>query len=470
MNLTNFFRTYGSYVEQPRIIRTVGHYAAGICGAGGIAGLTAMDTYKAQPDERNKVLIRDALVLGGTAVGTFLAARHFMPLPTAEEAKIATEHFVKDVKGVLENPEYSGAYNNLIKHLDTLKDKAKLQVADYKKIISEIEEKSTPEKAKEVLSEIFEGEDDFPGFTKELWPKLTQKGIISKDKMVEEGEVRKMFNFFVVGGLSVLSGIAGGLAANKINKVKDPNSTVNMVKEGVFQFVANIALCAVGAFGAILGMSHKPIAQGLANMGPMGKALKTLGICMGLSLGIFGGGVIANKLGANVINPLCDKIQGKELQPQTDPKQGKRKIEFWDAILHLDDVPTALALAGLEIVEPIIPYFFGISGYRAGIGYRNDPSSKAAAGGKNSAPIPSQDVATAAPGFAQADPSKLEVPAMEQKPEFQQAQPQLDALPAQLKAQNNPFGIMPQQAQWQTPQWPQLPQPDATMPSAAPAA
>jgi hypothetical protein len=31
-----------------------------------------------------------------------------------------------------------------------------------------------------------------------------------------------------------------------------------------------------------------------------------------------------------------------------------------------------MALAGLEVVEPFIPLFFGFSGYRAGIGYRNN--------------------------------------------------------------------------------------------------
>jgi hypothetical protein len=373
MTLLNNFRIYGHFVEQPNVIRSVGHWAAGIGGAGGIAALTAADTLKAPPDERRKILTRDALVLGSTALGTVLAAHKLMPLPTPEEAKVATNLFIREVKQVLNDVKDKPAlYTALEKDLEQLTDKAKLSRADFRNIITKIE-KGAHKDAKQHLAAIFEGEEDLPGFGKELWAKLIQKGDVSKGQ--EEGEVRKMGNFFAVGGVSVLSGLLGGIAANKVNGVKDPDATVNMFKEGIFQFVANIALCAVGAAGAIVAMSHKPIAEGLAKMGMAGKAIKTAGIGGGLSLGIFGGGVIANKLGHHVVNPLCDKLQGKAPQPVTDPKQGKRKIEFWDAILHLDDVPTALALAGMEIVEPFIPLFFGFSGYRTGIGYRNDAAS-----------------------------------------------------------------------------------------------
>ncbi len=59
-------------------------------------------------------------------------------------------------------------------------------------------------------------------------------------------------------------------------------------------------------------------------------------------------------------------------QPQNAEK---RKIEFSAAILHLDDVPTAMALTGVKIIEPVILLFFAFSGYRTGIGYRNDASA-----------------------------------------------------------------------------------------------
>ena len=378
MSLTNTIRTFGHYVEQPDVIKSVGKYALIGGSVGGVGALTAMDTYKAQPQDRQKILTRDALVLGSTVLGTWAVGRKLMPLPSTDDAKGAVEFFIKETKKVIDGVKDAPThYKTLSNQLDALlcQKKLKLNVADYKNIITQIEAGGHPE-AKAHLAAIFEGEEEFPGFSPELWKQMTQAGNPSKG--IEEGELRKMAHFFLVGGASVLSGLAGGVVANKINGNHDPDATTNMVKEGVFQFIANIALCAVGASAAIFGMQHKPIAKKLAEMGTTGKLLKTGGIGAGLSLGIFGGGVIANQLGRKVINPLCDKIQGKEPQPlaNNDPNQGKRKIEFWDAILHLDDVPTAMALAGLEIVEPFIPLFFGFSGYRTGIGYRNDEGRK----------------------------------------------------------------------------------------------
>jgi hypothetical protein len=379
---TTFFRTYGNYVEQHGVIRNVGLKASWVGGIGGIGLLTASDYFRAQPDEKEKVLIRDGLVLGATAVGTFFAARRFMPLPNLEEAKKLVNIFVDNATGTLKGAaKQNEYYQSLVQDLENLKGQTKLKVSDYKNIVKKVQSNPDLQEAEKHLKKIFgEDEEDFPELWKDGWfhkkglqdlkKNLTQKGDALNG--IDEGEIRKMGNFFMVGGLSVISGLLGGVAANWVNKVKDPNATVNMVKEGIFQFVANIALCAVGASAAILAMSPKSVAQWFVKMGALGKGLKTLGIGAGLSLGIVGGGAIANKLGTHVVNPLCDKIRGIPPQPNAQGgNQGKRKIEFWDLILHLDDVPTALALAGMEIVEPFIPLFFAFSGYRTGIGYRN---------------------------------------------------------------------------------------------------
>ena len=374
MSFLNTIRVFGTYIEQPQVIRNVGKWTGFVGGLGGVSALAGADIYNAPPDQRQNVMVRDALVLGSTALGTYAAARKFMPLPTTKEAKGAVENYIDELcEHLAQSPNRPAAFDKLSAELQALKGSAKLKVDDYRKIIKTINEHLKPEEAKKLLQEIFEPEEKYHGF-KEMLKEMWQKGNPAKGE--DEGELRKMMSFFVVGGLSVLSGLFGGIAANKINGVKDCDSTVNMVKEGIFQFVANIALCAVGASIALMGMA--PFQSQLSKMGWAGRGLKTLGVAVGLSLGIFGGGVIANKLGTNVVNPLCDKWQGKTPQPQTDPNQGKRKIEFWDLILHLDDVPTALALAGMKIVEPFIPLFFGFSGYRTGIGYRNNKPDQAA--------------------------------------------------------------------------------------------
>ena len=43
--------------------------------------------------------------------------------------------------------------------------------------------------------------------------------------------------------------------------------------------------------------------------------------------------------------------------------------------MHIDDLATAGVLSGLKWIEPILPAFYLFSGYRAGMGYRNQEHS-----------------------------------------------------------------------------------------------
>lgn len=194
--------------------------------------------------------------------------------------------------------------------------------------------------------------------------------------LTQEGEesfreqIKKALAFFGVGAISVSSGAAGGLVANHLNK-GDKETKINIFKEAVFQFVANIAMCAIGA---MIGLS---VVNGLKLKS---RLFRIPIVSAGLSLGIVGGGFIANFVGRTLINPLCDWFDSDDrsgdslkerLSKAWNTKGNNRKIEFSDIILHLDDLPTALAIAGMKVMGPFIPPFFAFSGYRAGIGYRN---------------------------------------------------------------------------------------------------
>ena len=48
-----------------------------------------------------------------------------------------------------------------------------------------------------------------------------------------------------------------------------------------------------------------------------------------------------------------------------------RTPEALDIGLHVDDISTVSLLSGLKWIEPALPVMYTISGYRAGIGYRN---------------------------------------------------------------------------------------------------
>lgn len=324
-------RALGHFIDQPQIIQKASKTIPIISGLG-IAGLFALDYFQAKPQERKKVALRDALVLGTTAAGTLIGALLFM---RQTHDPFVVEEAIKTIA-----KKYGP-------HIEALVNKETKSRAEFQKILNTV--------SKEDANKILPIEEEHEGFLEGL---------------------KKMRSFAVVGAMSVLSGFGGGMIANKINK-EPASKKVDMIKEGIFQFIANIVLCAIGAsIGiAVVNNKWKPVKQKLARFGIIGA---------GLSLGIVGGGFIANAIGRAVVNPYFEwRDQGKPdgsfvnwWKAQREAAEGKpkanRKVEFWDAILHLDDLPMALALAGVQILEPFIPLFFALSGYRTGIGYRND--------------------------------------------------------------------------------------------------
>ena len=80
--------------------------------------------------------------------------------------------------------------------------------------------------------------------------------------------------------------------------------------------------------------------------------------------GIIGGSYIANYVSKKCINPMFGESGKNKIY-------GERKPEALDIALHADDIATAGILSGFKWIEPALPFMYFISGYRAGIGYRN---------------------------------------------------------------------------------------------------
>jgi hypothetical protein len=328
------------------------------------AGYTAWHVLKEQPEERRKTFIRDSLVLTGAIGGSILAAKRWKPLE--EEGALLVEHAKNALKSDGFNKDFPEVVQRLKQKFESLSDEHFLTKKDLEKLYEEIA--AIPEVGHKKVGEVFEKLfDDGEGF---------------------QDEMKEALKFFGIGGIGVLGGIGGGMVANQINNVHEKWTVPNMIKEGIFQFVANIALCAVGA-GAALGVLNSdellggksalyPAAKAFTdsiNNSPLKKLLRTGIILMGLSLGIVGGSHIANYVGSKWVNPLLDKLQGNP--PSLKGLDDTRRLEVCDVVLHADDIPTAAAIAGTAILGPWIIPFFPVSGYRAGIGYRNDPASKA---------------------------------------------------------------------------------------------
>lgn len=166
--------------------------------------------------------------------------------------------------------------------------------------------------------------------------------------------------FFATGGVSIASGIGSGLLANHLfNAPKSKD--VDVVKEGVFQFVANVGMCALGAASGM----------GVANLFGLSKFKAPIPRFLTISSGLAGGIVLGAKsakgLSERLVEPVAKRIWGDE----ADSEKG-RNINAADLALHMDDVPMAMALAGLNILKAFIPMFFFLSGVKAAEGYRNE--------------------------------------------------------------------------------------------------
>lgn len=174
----------------------------------------------------------------------------------------------------------------------------------------------------------------------------------------------------LLGAIPVVGGITGGIIADKVTNTKTPKSTANKIKEGFYQYFANIFLCNVGACAALF------TAEGLQKAGVIKSlsGLKKMAVIMAgiTATGIIGGSWIANKLSQKIIDPLFDERHKNSKTPSHKGVYEERKPELADIALHADDIATAGVLSGFKWIEPALPLMYFVSGYRAGIGYRNN--------------------------------------------------------------------------------------------------
>ncbi|MDH4379686.1 MAG: hypothetical protein QE263_07255 [Vampirovibrionales bacterium] len=107
-----------------------------------------------------------------------------------------------------------------------------------------------------------------------------------------------------------------------------------------------------------------------------------IGAVSGVAVGIFGGAVVSNTLNSVMSNVfglpkthemtgLFSKVHNHHGQPKDGDgigagALGTRGIHWWDAGMHLDDLPTALYMAGMHVIESAIQLLYGMSGFMAG--------------------------------------------------------------------------------------------------------
>lgn len=342
----------GKFLDQPVLISKLKNNTPKIlCGAVFAYGIK--DTMQAPKEERAKRGIKNAIILSGVACTSLISA---FGLKIGKKQLFNGLVNCKNQNEILKNNTFAIdeflKQNKVPENIENILNKAKkgaLNIKDTNKILAI----NPDSKGKEELFDVL--------FSK-------KEDLSAKEIFKETGRLS------ILGLLPVVSGVASGITADKITHENTPKSASNKIKEGAYQFFANIFMCNVGAAGALFGAERLQKAGMIKALSPV----KKLAVIMGgiFVTGVMGGSFVANLIGKKILDPLFNKKQqdNKAISNPTAGLYNERKPELLDIALHTDDIATAGVLSGFKWIEPILPLMYTISGYRAGIGYRNNKS------------------------------------------------------------------------------------------------
>lgn len=315
----------GKFLDQPLLTAKINKNIPAVLAIGS-ACVFANEMYHTQTEKRKKQGLRLGTILLATAISAINAPR-IAGFVTGRKPSLN----IKQIK--TRNTEIVDKFlknNEVEENISKILEKSKEKILSLKEINTLFHDK----KLKQVANELIPPPEN----------------ISSKDIFREIGWLS------VYGAVPVAGGIAGGIIGDKLTDNKWKDNIPNKLKEGTYQYLANIFLCNIGA-GIALGILEK------ANI--KSKTARCLGMMGGILLtGVIGGSVIANYIGKKLINPFISSARKSE--------NDIRKPELLDLGLHTDDIATISLLSGLKWIEPSLPVLYSVSGYRAGIGYRNN--------------------------------------------------------------------------------------------------
>ena len=315
----------GKFLDQPILTAKINKHMPEILTASSTAFIVK-DAYQSKEKNKKKGVIKNILILGSTCISALMAPKIATALTKRKginSYKQILEHNKKLIDTYLSNNQVENETQKIL-------TKAKTRILSLK----EVDSLNIP-KNQNILENLIP----------------SPVNINAKDIFKEIGWLS------IYGAMPVVGGMIGGIAADKVTEKHWKDKIPNKIKEGIYQYLANIFLCNIGA-GAALGIMEK------ANI--KSKSARCIGMVAGiLTTGVIGGSMIANYIGNKIINPLISKDTKKEI----------RTPEILDLTLHTDDIATVSLLSGLKWIEPSLPILYSISGYRAGIGYRNNRPS-----------------------------------------------------------------------------------------------
>jgi len=344
-------KTIAKYIDQPAVLSRLHSKMPVVLGTMG-AGVWGYETFHESRNDKQPVrkAFKNAVTIG-TAAGASLGA--------ARGLKIGGKTIFK---GLLEYTPIERVLQNQSEAIERFLNSGKVVLnSKLVKTLKGAKNRAFTLKAIETITGQLPDNKISKAFLQEILPSpgnLSSKEIFSEIKRLS-----------LIGLIPVAGGVTGGIAADYLTGTQSKKRTANKVKEGIYQYLANIFLCNVGAGAALWGSEKLVKANIIKPLTPV----KKLGVILGgiTVTGILGGSMIANYISKKLINPLfSQKRSGCE------NLYSERKPEPLDIALHADDIATAGVLSGFKWIEPALPVMYFVSGYRAGIGYRNNGQQK----------------------------------------------------------------------------------------------
>lgn len=334
--------TIAKYIDQPIILNKLDKkMPVFLVGAGGTYGL--VDTFKSKEKEgKTKKFLKNGIIITSTITASLIGTRGL---------KIGEKNFFKGLMEKTPLDELQKIQTNAVE-----KYLVKTKIKD-KKILKALDRVKTRELSPKQVEFLINQLPISPERTKLFKVILPEKKNLNSKEIFSE--VKRLS---LLGLIPVVGGVTGGIIADKVTGSNTKKNTADKVKEGLYQYLANIFLCNIGAGSALYISEQLEKHKKIKPLTP----IKKLGVIFSgiLATGIIGGSYIANYISKKVINPLFKEKSSKNIYSE-------RKPEAIDIALHTDDIATAGILSGFKWIEPILPFMYFISGYRAGIGYRN---------------------------------------------------------------------------------------------------
>lgn len=351
------------FLDQPLLTSSISKSIPLIM-TGGLAGFAAYDSYESSKENKPQNLLNKACVLCGTVTSALIATRGlsikghkvfnglFEALKPAQ-IQYRQTRFINRFWAIIEkNPHLNQGFKNSAqdKNITELLEKAKSQILKPNEINKLDAVLSKDTRGKKLLEKLIPPPDDF-----------SSKQIFSE-----------ILSLSALGAVPVIGGVAGGSLGDLITGEHSSKKSANRIKEGFYQYFANIMLCNVGAglsVGALEVLNKAKVIEKPSRL------TKMLSMSAGImAVGVVGGSAIANYLAQKLINPLFGHKKGNNLSIKK--LYNERSPEALDLALHVDDFATVGALTGLRWIGPLLPVIYSVSGYRAGMGYRNGSEEK----------------------------------------------------------------------------------------------